>query len=166
MNSENTKLLSIMRPRFKKSKCFVECFEVFRRTSMHCSTSDTQSRPLRFFPVIARRSIASDSANRRTWAICTRRAGKLYKARSRLYRSHILQVNMRWKALAEIYTMHSLAPFWNPQSKTAPFWNRIPKNEENHKGKSTWTNPPFYKLNVLFENRQKVCHCLLNLSKK
>ena len=46
-----------------------------------------------------------------TWGICTRRAGKLYKARSRLYRSQILQVNMRWKALAEIYTMHFFAPF-------------------------------------------------------
>ena len=43
--------------------------------------------------------------------ICTRRAGKLYKARSRLNRSQILQVNTRWKALAEIYTMHSFAPF-------------------------------------------------------
>ena len=46
-----------------------------------------------------------------TWAICTRRAGKLHKARSRLYRSQILQVNTRWnrdwKVLAEIYTMHS-----------------------------------------------------------
>ena len=31
-----------------------------------------------------------------TWGICTRRAGKLYKARSRLYRSQILQVNIRW----------------------------------------------------------------------
>ena len=36
----------------------------------------------------------------------------------------VLQVNTRWKALAEIYTMHSFAPFWN----------RIPKNEENHGG--------------------------------
>ena len=34
-------------------------------------------------------------------------------ARSRLYRSQILQVNTRWKALAEIYTMHSFAPFFN-----------------------------------------------------
>ena len=34
-------------------------------------------------------------------------------ARSRLYRSEILQVNTRWKALAEIYTMHSFAPFSN-----------------------------------------------------
>ena len=34
-------------------------------------------------------------------------------AGSRLYRSQILQVNMRWKALAEIYTMHSFAPFSN-----------------------------------------------------
>ena len=43
------------------------------------------------------------------WAICTRRAGKLYKARSRLYRSQNLQVYTRWKALAEIYTIHSFA---------------------------------------------------------
>ena len=34
-----------------------------------------------------------------TWGICTRRAGKLERARSRLYRSQILQVNMRLKAL-------------------------------------------------------------------
>ena len=34
-------------------------------------------------------------------------------ARSRRYRSQILQVNPRWKALAEIYTMHSFAPFFN-----------------------------------------------------
>ena len=39
------------------------------------------------------------------------RSGKLDRARSRLYRSHILQVNMRWKALAEIYKMHSFATF-------------------------------------------------------
>ena len=31
------------------------------------------------------------------------------KARSRLYRTQILQVNMRVKTLAEIYTMHSFA---------------------------------------------------------
>ena len=36
-------------------------------------------------------------------------SGKLYRARSRLYRNQILQVNMRLKALAEIYTMHSFA---------------------------------------------------------
>ena len=39
--------------------------------------------------------------------------GKPWRARSRLYRSHILHVNTRWKALAEIYTMHSFAPFSN-----------------------------------------------------
>ena len=38
---------------------------------------------------------------------------KLYRARSLLYRRQILQENMRWKALAEIYTMHSFAPFSN-----------------------------------------------------
>ena len=35
--------------------------------------------------------------------------GKLYRARSRLYRNKMFQVNTRWKALAEIYTMHSFA---------------------------------------------------------
>ena len=35
----------------------------------------------------------------------------LYMVRSRLYRSQILQVNMRWRALAEIYKMHSFASF-------------------------------------------------------
>ena len=40
----------------------------------------------------------------RTWGICTWRAGKLYKARSRLYRSPILQVKTDVKALADIYT--------------------------------------------------------------
>ena len=38
---------------------------------------------------------------------------KLRVARSRLYRRRFLQVNTRWKALAEIYTMHSFAPFSN-----------------------------------------------------
>ena len=38
-----------------------------------------------------------------------RRSAKLWRARSRLYRSQILQVNMRLKALVEIYTMHSFA---------------------------------------------------------
>ena len=38
---------------------------------------------------------------------------KLRGARSRLYRRRFLQLNTRWKALAEIYTMHSFAPFFN-----------------------------------------------------
>ena len=55
-------------------------------------------------------SIKCSSRSRfKTWAICTRRAGKLYKARSRLYRSQIVQVNTSWKALAEIYTIHFFA---------------------------------------------------------
>ena len=39
--------------------------------------------------------------------------GKLYRARSRRYRNKILQENMRLKALAEIYTMHSFAQLRN-----------------------------------------------------
>ena len=34
--------------------------------------------------------------------------GKLWEARSRLYRSRILQVNTRWKALNEIYKIYIL----------------------------------------------------------
>ena len=33
---------------------------------------------------------------------------KLYKARSLLYRRHILQENIRWKALDEIYKIYML----------------------------------------------------------
>ena len=43
----------------------------------------------------------------------TARSGKLDRARSRLYRGQILQQNMRLKALAEIYTMHSFAQLCN-----------------------------------------------------
>ena len=69
-----------------------------------------------------------------TWGFCTRRAGKLYKVRSRLYRSQILQVHTRWKDLAEIYTMHSFAPFWNPLAKNGEkkgLAKTTPKKEEN-----------------------------------
>ena len=38
---------------------------------------------------------------------------ELQTARYRLYRSQILQQNMRRKALAKIYTMHSFAPVSN-----------------------------------------------------
>ena len=57
---------------------------------------------------------------------------KIKSARSRLYRSQILQVNTRWKALAEIYTMHSFAPLWNPQSKNGEkrTWPKQPRKEE------------------------------------
>ena len=37
----------------------------------------------------------------------------------------------RRKALAEIYTMHSFAPFWN----------RIPKTRKTMEGKRAWSNP-------------------------
>ena len=40
-------------------------------------------------------------------------SGKLYRGRSRLYRCQILQANMRLKALAEIYTMHTFAQLCN-----------------------------------------------------
>ena len=52
---------------------------------------------------------------------------KLRGARSRLYRRRFLQVNTRWKALAEIYTMHSFAPFSKLKFfvKIAKFFSRL-----------------------------------------
>ena len=59
-------------------------------------------------------------------------------ARSRLYRSRFLQVNTRWKALAEIYTMHSFAPLlestcenWGKKglAKTTPKRKKTRKRE-------------------------------------
>ena len=48
---------------------------------------------------------------------------------SRLCRSQIVQVNMRLKALAEIYKMHSFAPFWNRiRSLSSIFCLKIAKN--------------------------------------
>ena len=54
--------------------------------------------------------------NASVWGGSGRRAprpGKLDRARSRLYRSEILQENMRLEALAEIYTVHSFAQLCN-----------------------------------------------------
>ena len=63
---------------------------------------------------------------------------KLYRARSWLYRSQNLQVSTRWKAFAEIYTMHSFAPLlesvienWgkNNLAKTTPKKEKTRKRE-------------------------------------
>ena len=59
---------------------------------------------------------------------------------TRLYRSQIVQLNTRWKALAEIYTMHFFAPFWNPYAKTGE--------------KGAW---PFSKLKNFVKNRRTFC---------
>ena len=56
-----------------------------------------------------------------TWGIFTRRAGKLERARSRLYHSQCLQKNMRLKALAEIHTIHSFAQLPNLNSFNAKY---------------------------------------------
>ena len=71
------------------------------------------------------------------------RTYELIRARSRLYRSQILQVNSRWKALAEIYTMHSFAPFWNPQSKTGEkrTWPKQHRKGENERPLSSISLP-------------------------
>ena len=46
---------------------------------------------------------------------------KLREARSRLYRRQILQVNIRWKALDEIYKMYIL--LHRPDLKIRPNYN-------------------------------------------
>ena len=51
----------------------------------------------------------SDLAREIVLGYTAARSGKLDRARSRLYRDQILQENIRLKALAEIYTMHSFA---------------------------------------------------------
>ena len=64
-------------------------------------------------PAAAGRSHASTRTGTALAAQLAAPCGKIYRARSRLYRNEILQVNMRLKALAEIYVMHSFAPFFN-----------------------------------------------------
>ena len=68
---------------------------------------------------------------------------KLRGARSRLYRRRFLQVNTRWKALAEIYTMHSFAPFWNPLAKNGEkrAW---PKQPRKGRKLAPFSNPNFF----------------------
>ena len=53
---------------------------------------------------------------------------------------------MRWKALAEIYTMHSFAPFWNPKTKSAGKKERswpktTPRKDEKKKRRSNNSLP-------------------------
>ena len=42
-----------------------------------------------------------------TWGICTRRAGKLYKARFQVYRSQILQVNSKYSLESSRRDLHN-----------------------------------------------------------
>ena len=63
------------------------------------------------FPEEQRRSVWNPASTPRhvAYRLHCEGAGNLDRARSRLYRSQVLQENMRLKALAEIYTMHSSA---------------------------------------------------------
>ena len=89
-----------------------------KSTPVNVSTYSTQRRDKEkkmkmrtTYPAAQHDKNINDMTRKPRRTICTRRAGKLYKARSRLYRCQILQVNTRWKALAEIYAIHSFAPF-------------------------------------------------------
>ena len=87
-------------------------------------------------------------------------------ARSRLYRSELLQVNTRWKALAEIDTMHSFAPLWNPKSKTGEkrTWPKQPRKKEKTRKReaikrstSSHSFAPFSNIKIFVKNCWKVC---------
>ena len=58
---------------------------------------------------------------------------KLYRARSRLYRRQFLQVNIRWKALDEIYKIYMLLHrsdlniSENFRQKILHFWKNLQK---------------------------------------
>ena len=80
------------------------------------------------------------------------RTVELFRARSRLYRSQNLQVNTRWKALAEIYKMHSFAPFWN----------RIPKTRKTMGRKE----PPLHRSRGIRLHRSLSSNFCLEIAKK
>ena len=82
---------------------------------------------------------------------CIARSGRLDRARSRLYQSQNLQVNTRWKALAEIYTMHSFAPFSN--------LNFLVKLLRNF-GKKSAKNSAVFNENFEVRERCKGVHCV------
>ena len=91
---------------------FRSCGPVATSSSPRCSASRSSPRRRR----CALGCAAGCRAARRISIAdygCTARSGKRYRARFRLYRSQILQLNMRLKALAEIYTVHSFAQLCN-----------------------------------------------------
>ena len=70
--------------------------------------------------------------------------GSCTNYRSPLYRSRILQLNSRWKPLAEIYTIHSFAPLSNLSSF---FFKSVLE---------------FFQKMLIFPNFYKICRILLN----
>ena len=96
-----------------------------------CSRSALECSPAKTSPGLQIRALKFQSSSSK---FPRARTCELHRARSRLYRSQILQVNTRWKALAEIYTMHSFAPFSNLNffvknaESFADFLNRILQN--------------------------------------
>ena len=73
------------------------------------------------------------------------RTFELLRARSRLYRSQILQVNTRWKALAEIYTMHR---FGIESQKPGKPWGR--KEPGPYNPGKTWSGEAPFRLKDCF----------------
>ena len=61
---------------------------------------------LRGFDACARPALGALDGVEDTWGICTR-AGKLYKARSRMYRSQIVQANSKYSCESSRQDLHN-----------------------------------------------------------
>ena len=85
----------------------------FKKNTTLRRSRSWRGRPSSGRPYVAGPPAAATFSASSTAGCCIARSGKLDRARSRLYRSQILQENMRLKALAEIYTMHSFAQLCN-----------------------------------------------------
>ena len=125
----NEYLLAKNRRRYSRERAS----QSLEKNSIHCSFASLGTRSESWSPRSSSWSRGTRRSTSRAWpstpptrAAASSRAWarsevnielnfppKLRGARSRLYRRRFLQVNTRWKALAEIYTMHSFAPFSN-----------------------------------------------------
>ena len=91
--------------------------------SLRTRTLRSRSRRLtrkRLWSISDRHGEALNSPSEAAGDLCTESGQTLQGSFSAVAKPN-LQVSTRWKALAEIYTMHSFAPFWNPFSNLNVF---------------------------------------------
>ena len=92
---------------------------------------------------------------------------KLYRARSRLYRSQILQVNTRWKALDEIYNIYM--PLHRSDLNTSAKCRHRSKHLSKHFGAFNIRNAKkfkIFKLVLIFADLHEICSDSLRFSRK
>jgi len=110
--------LNFLREKFRKILILkeferFEWFEWFGPSPIELFNPGSRTSRRRAAPGGSTDRAAGVAAAGKAWAQLATGCGKLYRARSRLYRNEILQENMRLKALAEIYIMHSFAQLCN-----------------------------------------------------